>query len=192
MSELSIEIVMIYERDSNTDTDNIVRIRKNLATNEFEIRYTDPNEGTPIRHQITGLYHQKVLDYIYYLMKNQYLDEQGFTDFQVNIPGMPRMIVSGTAFKQVYYREHFYELLGYALDNLENTTRVTVPRFNTNVPTYAQKMAYLSRNSTSQTNQVCETTSSCQATSCCQATECEMNAYDEDEDGEVLPRHQFF
>ena len=33
---------------------------------------------------------------------------------------MPRVMVSGYKFKEVYYREHFVESIGKSLDTLEN------------------------------------------------------------------------
>jgi hypothetical protein len=117
---------MIYESDEMDD--NMVYIRKNLDTNEFLIRYMDANGGKPIVHELSSLYSKKVLDYVYYLLKNQYLDEEGFSQFQVNMPGMPRMIVSGEKFKDVYYREHFHELLAFGLDTLETAHRIHLPK----------------------------------------------------------------
>lgn len=119
---------MIYLDSRGTETDEVLTIRKNLDTNEYVVRYTDPNNGSPVVHLLTGLYHQKVLDHVYFVMKNQYLDEEGFDQFQVNLPGMPRMLVSGEKFKDVYYRDHFYELLGYGLESLETATHVCKQR----------------------------------------------------------------
>ena len=123
MSDLSIQLVLIRAEDTG-DTDDMVVIKKNLATNEYVINYTDPNEGSKVVHEMSGLYRQKVLDYVYYLLKNQYLDEEGFEKLQVNLPAMPRMIVSGSQMRDVYYRNHFYELIGFALDTLETTTNL--------------------------------------------------------------------
>ena len=117
---------MIYD-DSNKKEDNVINIRKNFDTNEYHILYMDPNGGKPLIHQLTGFYHQKVLDYIYYLMKNQYIDEEGFSQFQLNMPGLPSMIVSGEKFKDVYYRDHFYDMVGFALEMLENAVSVPLP-----------------------------------------------------------------
>lgn len=127
MSELSIQIVMIYDSNMSSQ-DNVVYIRKNLETNEYVIRYMDPNGGKPFVHELSSLYYQKALDYVYYLMKNQYLDEEGFLHFQVNLPGMPSMIVTGDKFKDIYYRDHFYDLLGFGLGTLETASRVHVPK----------------------------------------------------------------
>ena len=122
MSDLSIEFFLI-RKDGGAD--DRVFIRKNLSTNEYCITYTDPNEGGPKQvHVMTGMYYQKVLDYVYYLLKNQCLDEEGFEQMQVNIPGMPRVIVSIESMRDVYYRSHFYELVGFGLEALETTTSV--------------------------------------------------------------------
>ena len=115
--------------EAKKSADDMICIKKDFGTNEFVVTYTDPNEGEPVVHKMSGLYRQKVLDYVYYLMKNQYLDEEGFDRVQVNMPAMPRMIVDGEKFKDIYYRDHFYELVGFGLDNLENTEKVvTTPK----------------------------------------------------------------
>ena len=122
---LSIQIVMIR----SDETDDTISITKDLTTNEFVVTYADPNEGDPVVHKMSGLYRAKVLEYVYMLLKNQYLDEEGFEKVQVNMPAMPRMIVSGSKFSDIYYRQHFYELIGFGLDNLENASKVsTTPK----------------------------------------------------------------
>lgn len=131
MSNLSIQIVMIRDDDK----DDTISIAKDLVTNEFVVTYTDENDGDPVVHKMSGLYHAKVLDYVYMLLKNQYLDEERFERVQVNMPAMPRMIVNGSKFSDIYYRQHFYELIGFGLDNLEATEKVyTTPRRVAPVP----------------------------------------------------------
>ena len=113
--------ISIYlTRDASGTNDDVITIRKNTEYNEFEITYTDPNEGSAIKHQMTGLYHKKVVEYIYLLLKNLYLDEQKFKNVQINMPAMPRMMVSSSMFSDLYYREHFAELIEFGLDTLEN------------------------------------------------------------------------
>lgn len=125
VTSLSIQIVMIR----SDEKDDTISIAKDLMTNEFVVTYTDENDGDPVVHKMSGLYHAKVLDYVYMLLKNQYLDEEGFESVQVNMPAMPRMIVNGSKFSDIYYRQHFYELIGFGLDNLENTAKVyTTPQ----------------------------------------------------------------
>jgi len=117
--------ISIYlTRDPSRNNDDVIVIKKNLRYNEFEITYTDPNEGSTIKHHMTGMYREKVLQYMYLLMKNLYLDEQKFMNVQFNMPGMPRVIVSSSEFSDLYYREHFEELIGFGLDSLENTENV--------------------------------------------------------------------
>jgi hypothetical protein len=123
MSQVSIQIYLI-RKDGASNSDDEIMIKKNLDTNEFTVTYTDSNDGDTIKHRMEGLYHAKVLDYVYYLMKNQFLDEEGFDKFQINMPALPRMIVGGDKFKDVYYRNHFYDLIGFGLDSLETTTSV--------------------------------------------------------------------
>lgn len=122
ISDLCIQINL--QRGAEVSNDDTIKIFKNLAFGDFEITYSDPNDGSPVTHKMTGLYRQKVLDYVYMLLKNQYLDEEKFISVQFTLPGMPRVIVSAAKFNEVYYREHFYELMSFGLDNLENTTPV--------------------------------------------------------------------
>jgi hypothetical protein len=119
-------------RDDKTTNDDVITIRKNVETGDFELIYRDPNEGSPVKHQITGMYQQRVIDYTYVLLKNQYLDEQKFKDVQFTIPGMPRVIVSAEKFASSYYREHFQEMIEFGLDNLENTSDITKKTHRTN------------------------------------------------------------
>ena len=104
----------------STRGDDTVTIIKNLDLGDFEIVYKDQNDGTPITHVIRGLYRQRVLDYLYMLFKNQSLDEEAYRSVQVTLPAMPRIIVSCDKFKDLYYREHFLELIANSLDTLEN------------------------------------------------------------------------
>jgi len=115
----SVEIIM-QKAESNSTTDDKVLIRKNTEYDEYEITYTDYNEGTPLSHKLSGFYRQRVMEYVYTLLKNHYLDEEGYSHIQVNVPAMPRMIVSADKLKEVYYREHLYDLVGLGLDMLGN------------------------------------------------------------------------
>lgn len=123
MSLYSMPIMIhLINDDKSTNGDDTIRIAKNYDTNEFDITYTDQNNGEPVTHLVTGLYRARVIDYLYILFKNQALDEQGYMSVQMTIPGMPRVIVSGDKFKDLYYREHFMEAVGSGLDLLENVT----------------------------------------------------------------------
>ena len=119
--------ISIYlTRDASGTNDDVITIKKNTQYNEFEITYTDPNEGSMIKQKVTGLYREKVLQYIYLLMKNLYLDEQKFKNVQFNMPAMPRVMVSCTEFSDLYYRDHIEELMGFCLDTLESVEDVKV------------------------------------------------------------------
>lgn len=122
-SDTSIYIHLINS-DSSKGCDDTIRIRKNYETNEFDIIYRDQNNGEPITHEVTGLYRARVIDYIYMLLKNQSLDEEAYKSVQLTLPALPRIIVSGDKFKDLYYREHFLEAVGTGLDLLDNTESV--------------------------------------------------------------------
>jgi hypothetical protein len=49
------------------------------------------------------------------------MDEEGCKNLQVNIPGMPCMIISGKKLSEVYYREHLEDLIGSGVDLLDKT-----------------------------------------------------------------------
>ena len=126
-SDTSIRIHLIHS-DSAKNGDDTVTIRKNFDTNEFDIVYRDQNNGEPITHEVSGLYRARVLDYLYMLFKNQALDEEGYKSVQLTLPALPRLIVSGDKFKDLYYREHFLEAVGTGLDLLDNTESLKVPK----------------------------------------------------------------
>ena len=145
-SETSIYIHLIHDFSGNKGDDTI-RIRKNFETNEFEITYRDQDNGSPITHQVTGLYRQRVIEYLYTLFKNQALDEEGYTSVQLTLPALPRLIVSGDKFKDLYYREHFLEAVGTGLDLLENTESIKkVPKVHRSsfqpIPAYSSEYSY--------------------------------------------------
>jgi hypothetical protein len=135
-SSTNIEIVLIKKdkvvRD-DTSPDDYISIRKNLDLNEFELTFKEKSGDTMknIVHLTKGMYHNKVMDYIHLLFKNQYLDDEPYTHIQVNIPAMPRIIISGDKFNDVYYREHVCELISMGLDLLGDTASVPTKK---NVP----------------------------------------------------------
>jgi hypothetical protein len=122
-SDTSVRIHLIND-DSSKKGDDVITIRKNFDTNEFDIVYRDQNNGEPITHQVTGLYRQRVIEYLYMLFKNQALDEEGYKSVLLTLPALPRLIVSGDKFKDLYYREHFLEAVGTGLDLLDSTESV--------------------------------------------------------------------
>jgi hypothetical protein len=75
-------------------------------------------------YKSTGMYREKVLEYVYMVVKNQYADDEPYNHVQVNIPAMPRVILSASKFGEVYYREHLNDLISTGLDLLESTKLV--------------------------------------------------------------------
>jgi uncharacterized protein with ParB-like and HNH nuclease domain len=126
-SDTSIRIHLINS-DTSKNADDTITIRKNFDTNEFDIVYRDQNNGEPVTHEVSGLYRARVLDYLYMLFKNQALDEEGYKSVQLTLPALPRLIVSGDKFKDLYYREHFLEAVGTGLDLLDNTESIKIPK----------------------------------------------------------------
>jgi hypothetical protein len=124
LSDTAIMIRLIKDRSNELCDDNIT-IRKNLTTGDYDVKYTDTNGGSPLAYKTTDLYRVRVMEYVYMLFKNLSLDEDGYVAIQVDLPSMPRVLVSGDKFKDVYYRDHFYELIGTGLDLLETSTKVS-------------------------------------------------------------------
>jgi hypothetical protein len=119
-ADTSIVINMIRGDDSKMD--DKITINKNLEYGDYELTYSEYNGGNPrVVHKVNGLYREKVNSYLYNLFKNFSLDEESYMDIQAILPAMPSIIVSASKFKDVYYREHFFEMLGNSLDLLENT-----------------------------------------------------------------------
>jgi hypothetical protein len=132
--------IHLINNTSSKEVDDVITIRKNFDTNDFEILYRDQNNGERITHEVTGLYRQRVIDYLYMLFKNQSLDEEGYKSVQLTLPALPRIIVSGDKFKDLYYREHFLEAVGTGLDLLENTSSLnysTPKRSTLQAPSYS-------------------------------------------------------
>jgi len=122
-SDTSIYIHLIHN-EKKALSDDTVKIIKNYETGDFEITFTDQNDGTPVVHKVYGLYRARVMDYLYMILKNQALDEEGYKSIQLTLPAMPRIIVAGEKLKDLYYREHFLEAVGTGLDLLDVTQNV--------------------------------------------------------------------
>jgi hypothetical protein len=131
LSPLSVLITFI-RKDQRADSysDDRLQIRKDFETNDFEVTYRDANIGigavnsVPVIHKLSGLYRERVLEHVYLLLKNQYLDTDGFAEIQIDVPAMPRVLLKAENMYDLYYRDHIYDLVGAALDNLENGERV--------------------------------------------------------------------
>jgi hypothetical protein len=121
MAYSSAKIDILFIKNGRS-IDDVVTIKKNLEFNEFEVTYTENADlATPNVFKSTGMYREKVLQYIYMMVKNQYVDDEASDKIQVNIPAMPCVLISSSKLKDVYYREHVYELVSTGLDLLETT-----------------------------------------------------------------------
>ena len=103
-------------------TDDMVKIRKNLEEGEFEFTYVDENNGSPVVHAMTFSERSDLMNHVYLVMKNQMIDDDGFQAVQFTLPAMPRMLVYTDKFREVYYREHFLDLIENALNCLDRLT----------------------------------------------------------------------
>ena len=121
MSSFTSSFCLRFIRNSKgaASSDDRLSVRKDLSTGEFQVTYVDENNGDPVTHRMNYLYRARVMDHFYLVLKNQMIDDDGFEAVQFNMPAMPRMLVNATKFKDVYYREHFLDLIGNALDCLD-------------------------------------------------------------------------
>ena len=122
-TDTCVEVRFIND-SSDSSTDDKVVIRRDLYEGFYDLVYTDHNNGQPITFNLTTDDRKNIRQYIYLLLKNQALDEEAPSKVQVNIPSMPRIIVSGDKFQELYYREHFSELIDSGLDFMDNSTKV--------------------------------------------------------------------
>ena len=99
----SVKIHLINNIDNGNVDDSIV-IKKNPLDNSYSVTYSDQNNGSPVKHLVTGLHRDNLEDYVYMILKNQSIDEDGYKYIQVTAPAMPRVLVSGSLMKEVYYR----------------------------------------------------------------------------------------
>lgn len=107
---------------TDASTDDLVKIRKNLEEEDFELTYSDENNGSPVVHDVIFTKRSYLINHVYLLLKNQMIDDDGFKAVQFNLPAMPRILVNVEKFRDVYYREHFLDLIENALDCLDRLT----------------------------------------------------------------------
>uniref|UniRef100_A0A6C0ANH2 Uncharacterized protein n=1 Tax=viral metagenome TaxID=1070528 RepID=A0A6C0ANH2_9ZZZZ len=112
-------------KDSTTTTlDDLVHIVKNLDDSVFEVTFKD--NGDPLKHKAYQMTRDNVCDYVYLLLKNLSLDEDGYQKIQFSLPAMPRVIVDASKLNDVYYREHFLELIECGLTMLDKVEKLTI------------------------------------------------------------------
>jgi hypothetical protein len=123
-----VKIHLVRSSTSLENTDDTIKIRKNLTTGEFELTYCDPNNNhhpTHI-HTLRTLFHSTVNHHLNLLFKSLSIDDEPFHQVQFTLPAMPRILVNVEKFKDAYYRDHFMNLINNALDQI---TKVELDTF---------------------------------------------------------------
>jgi hypothetical protein len=134
-SDTSISIHLVKDRN-NEKLDDIIRIIKNLEDNVFEVTYKD--NGDPLMHKVRYMTRDNASDYLYFLLKNLSLDEDGYQHIQFSLPAMPRVLIAASRLTDSSYREHFLELIECGLGLLDKVEKLSIkkPVENTNRFTY--------------------------------------------------------
>jgi hypothetical protein len=124
-SDTSI-IIHLVKNNATPTLDDTVRIVKNLEDSVFEITYKD--NGDPVVHKAYHMTRDNVCDYVFLLLKNLTLDEDGYQNFQIDVPAMPRVLVSASNMKDTYYRDHFLELVENGLSMLDKVEKLSIKK----------------------------------------------------------------
>jgi hypothetical protein len=124
-SDTSI-IIHLVKDASALNLDDMISIKKNLEDCVFEITYKD--QGDPLRHKAYQMSRDHVCDYVYLLLKNLTLDEDGYQKIQFSMPAMPRVIINASNLKDLYYRSHFLELVENGLTMLDKVEKLTIKK----------------------------------------------------------------
>jgi hypothetical protein len=122
-SSTAVEILMIKD-PKNKRHDDKISIRKNFTTNDYEIVFTDTNFDSPFKNKVVRMYRHSVLEYAYFLLKNQKVDSDGYKKIQVNVPAMPSILLEAEQLNDVYFREHLHDLISFGVDLLDNAEAV--------------------------------------------------------------------
>jgi hypothetical protein len=120
-------IIIHLVKDTTTlALDDTVRIVKNLEDSAFELTFKD--NGDPLTHKVYEMTRDNVCDYVYLLLKNLSLDEDGYQNIQLSLPAMPRMIITASKLQDLYYREHFLELIENSLSMLDKVEKLSIKK----------------------------------------------------------------
>ena len=116
-----VKIHLLRKANSTEKDDDIIKIRKNLATGEFELYYSDPNDDSASTcvHTLRTTEESDLIDHLYLMFKTLSMDEEPFYEVQLTLPAMPRVLVSVNSLKDTYYREHFMSLIKNALGQFD-------------------------------------------------------------------------
>jgi hypothetical protein len=124
-SDTSITIHLLKNL-ANESLDDTVRIVKNLEDSAFELTFKD--NGDPVTHKAHEMTRDNVCDYVFLLLKNLSLDEDGYQSIQLSLPAMPRMIVTASKLHDTYYRDHFLELVENGLSMLDKVEKLSIKK----------------------------------------------------------------
>lgn len=103
--------------------DDTLTVRRNADKSEFTMTFKDADGGCdnqPIYHTMS-LDRDRLLNHMYFTLKNQIMDDDGFQSVQFNMPAMPRLLVKVSRLSDSYYREHLLDLIEHALDCIAPT-----------------------------------------------------------------------
>jgi hypothetical protein len=138
--------------------DDTVCIKKNLEDSVFEVTFKD--NGEPLMHRAHEMTRDNVCDYVYLLLKNLTMDEDGYKSIQVSLPAMPRLIMSTSNLHELYYRQHFLELVENGLNIIDKVEKLPVKKVS-------EKKTEAKANLCSSTNDSCRFRNSCCTSSNC-------------------------
>jgi len=125
MSSYTIHLHLIRS-ETQCSTDDSLKISLNHETGNYTLKYTDKNTETnsnSISESFDDLGHCAVAEHMRVLIKSVALDEQGFSKIQMDVPGMPRMILSVDKLREVYYREHIADMIHSGLHIMMNSKK---------------------------------------------------------------------
>ena len=119
-------IIHLVKDLKTTSLDDTVSIRKNLEDSVFEVTFKD--NGDPLIHRAHEMTRDNVCDYVYLLLKSLTMDEDGYQSIQFSLPAMPRVIISVSKLQDLYYRQHFIELIENSLSMLDKVEKLVIKK----------------------------------------------------------------
>lgn len=124
-SDTSINIRFVKD-SAVVKLDDVIRIVKNLEDRVFEVTYTD--NGDSLVHKAYEMTRDNVCDYVYLLLKNITMDEDGYQSIQLDLPAMPRLLVSVSKLQDTYHRDHFLELIENSLSMIDKVEKLSIKK----------------------------------------------------------------
>ena len=119
-------IIHLVKNIANVSMDDTIHIVKNLDDSVFELTFKDNDEH--FTHKVYQMTRDNICDYVYFLLKNLSLDEDGYQNIQLSLPAMPRVLVNASKLHDNDYREHFLELIENSLDMFDKVEKLTIKK----------------------------------------------------------------